>query len=49
MKKEICSDETCDMLLETFEDEMYDMYTKSKFTNFGCKIFNIILQIKGWS
>lgn len=44
LKKENCTDETADMLLQTFEEEMYDMYTQSKFTNFGAKIFNLIMQ-----
>lgn len=44
IKKENCSVETCDLLLQTFEDEMFDMYTQSKFTNFGAKIFNLVLQ-----
>lgn len=44
LKKELCTDETADNLLKTFEDEMYDMYTQSRFTNFGAKIFNLIMQ-----
>ena len=44
LKKELCTDETADNLLKTFEDEMYDMYTQSKFTNFCAKIFNLIMQ-----
>ena len=44
LKKDICTDETSDALLETFENDMYDMYTQSKFTNFGAKIFNLIIQ-----
>lgn len=44
LKRENCTDETCDILLKTFEEEMIDMYTNSRFTEFGAKIFNIILQ-----
>ena len=49
IKRDICSNETADELLKTFEDDMYDMYTHSKFTLFGAKIFNLLVQkqIKG--
>jgi hypothetical protein len=44
LKRDICTNETADLLLETFEDEMFDMYTQSKFTNFGSRIFNLVTQ-----
>ena len=44
LKRDNCTDKTADLLLQTFEDEMYDMYTQSKFTNFGSRIFNMVSQ-----
>lgn len=44
LKRDNCTNETADLLLETFEDEMFDMYTQSKFTNFGSRIFNLVTQ-----
>ena len=44
LKKENCSDETCETLLRAFEEEMIDMYTKSNLTLFGAKLINVLLQ-----
>lgn len=34
----------CDELLDTFEKEFTDMYAMAEFTNFGAKLFNILVQ-----
>lgn len=34
----------CDELLDTFEKEMYHIYTDSEFTDFGSKLLNILVQ-----
>ena len=44
IKKDICTEETCDLLLKTFEKDLIEMYTKSKFTEFGAKLLNLLLQ-----
>lgn len=44
IKKDNCTEETCDLLLKTFEKEMIEMYTKAKFTEFGAKLYNLFLQ-----
>lgn len=44
LKREECSDETCEVLLNAFETEMIKMYTKSNFTEFGAKLYNVFLQ-----
>ena len=44
LKREECSEETCEILLKAFEDEMIEMYTKSQFTEFGAKLYNLLLQ-----
>ena len=42
IKKPECSDEVCDLLLKTFNEELIEMYTKSKFSVFGGKMYNIL-------
>lgn len=44
LKRDECSEETCDVLLNAFEEEMIEMYTKSKFSEFGGKLYNVLLQ-----
>lgn len=44
IKRPTCSDETCDLLLRAFNEEMIEMYTNSKFSNFGAKLYSIIPQ-----
>ena len=41
IKKPETTKETCDILLEAFEEEMIEMYTKSKLSVFGAKLYNI--------
>lgn len=36
--------DVCDTLLETFEDEMYEMYTNADLTIFGAKLYNVAFQ-----
>lgn len=36
--------EVCDQLLETFENEMIEIYTDTELTSFGAKLFNIAYQ-----
>lgn len=36
--------ELCDELLDTFEKEFTDMYAMADFTDFGAKLFNILMQ-----
>lgn len=49
IKKPDCPEETCDLLLDAFEDEFIDMYTKSRLSDFGAKLYNVCLQqcVKG--
>lgn len=42
LKKPECSDEVCDLLLKTFKEELIEMYTQSKFSVFGAKMYNIL-------
>lgn len=44
IKKPECSEETCDLLLNAFEDEFIEMYTKSRLTDFGAKLYTVFLQ-----
>lgn len=44
LKKPDCSDETCDLLLKTFNEELINIYTDSKFSEFGAKLYTIIPQ-----
>ena len=44
IKKPETTKETCDILLEAFEEEMIEMYTKSKLSVFGANLYNIFLQ-----
>lgn len=44
LKRDECSEETCDVLLNAFEEEMIEMYTKSKFSEFGGKLYNVLFQ-----
>lgn len=44
IKKPECSDETCDLLLRSFNEEMIEMYTHSKFSEFGSKLYSIFPQ-----
>ena len=44
IKKPNCSDEICDLLLETFNKEMIEIYTDSKFSEFGAKLYTILPQ-----
>ena len=44
IKKPNCSDETCDLLLQSFNEEMIDVYTKSRFSDFGAKLYTIFPQ-----
>lgn len=44
LKRKECSEEDCEVLLNAFETEMIKMYSKSKFTEFGAKLYNILLQ-----
>ena len=44
IKKPNCSDETCDLLLKTFNEEMINMYTHSRFSEFGSKLNTILPQ-----
>lgn len=36
--------DVCDKLLETFEDEMVEIYTDTDLTSFGAKLYNIAFQ-----
>ena len=49
IKRPNCSDDICDLLLSTFNEELINIYTDSKFSDFGAKLYNIIPQemIKG--
>lgn len=42
IKKPNCTKETCDLLLKTFTVDSYKMYTDSKFSEFGSKLYNIL-------
>ena len=44
LKKPECSDEVCDLLLKTFNEELTTIYTQSKFSEFGAKMYNILAQ-----
>lgn len=44
IKKPDCSDETCDLLLKTFNEELTSIYAQSKFSEFGAKMYNIFEQ-----
>lgn len=44
IKKPDCPDETCDLLLKTFNEEMCEIYANSRFSEFGAKLFQIIPQ-----
>lgn len=44
IKKPECSDETCDLLLKAFNEEMTHMYTHSRFSEFGSKLNTILPQ-----
>ena len=44
LRKDDCSEETCDLLLRTFNEELTDIYTKSRFSDFGAKMYTIIPQ-----
>lgn len=46
IKKPDCSKETCDLLLKTFNEELINIYTDSKFSEFGNKMYNILSQDK---
>ena len=41
IKRPECTEETCDLLLNVFEDEFIDMYTQSKLTHFGAKLYTM--------
>lgn len=44
IKKPDCPDELCDSLLRAFNDEMITMYTQSRFSDFGSKLYNVFPQ-----
>lgn len=44
IKKPNCSDETCDLLLQAFNQEMTDIYSKSRLSEFGAKLYTILPQ-----
>lgn len=44
LKKPDCSDKLCDDLLTAFNEEMIDIYTQSRLSDFGAKLFNIFKQ-----
>lgn len=44
IKKPECTEETCDLLLDAFEDEFIEMYTKSRLSDFGAKLYTILAQ-----
>ena len=44
LKKPGCPDSFCDDLLKTFNTEMNDLYTKSRLSDFGAKMYNIFKQ-----
>jgi hypothetical protein len=44
IKKPNCSDELCDTLLSAFNDELIEMYTKSRFSDFGAKLYTVFPQ-----
>ena len=44
IKKPDCPDELCDSLLRAFNDEMITMYTQSRFSDFGAKLYNVFPQ-----
>lgn len=44
IKKPMCPDETCDLLLKTFNEELIDIYSKSRLSDFGAKLYTIIPQ-----
>jgi hypothetical protein len=44
IKKPDCPDELCDSLLKAFNDEMINMYTQSRFSDFGAKLYNVFPQ-----
>jgi hypothetical protein len=44
IKKPNCTDETCDLLLKTFSEEMTHMYTQSRFSSFGAKLYTVLPQ-----
>jgi hypothetical protein len=46
IKKPNCADETCDLLLRSFNEEMIEIYTDSKFSAFGAKLYNLLPQEK---
>ena len=49
IKKSECTEETCDLLLDAFEDEFIEMYTKSRLSDFGAKLYTVFEQqgVKG--
>ena len=42
IKKDSCSIETCDILLQAFEDELIEMYTKSRLSQFGERMIKMM-------
>lgn len=42
IKKDSCSVETCDILLQAFEDELIEMYTKSRLSQFGERMIKMM-------
>lgn len=44
IKKPDCPDKLCDDLLLAFNDEMIDIYTQSRLSDFGAKMYNIFAQ-----
>ena len=44
IKRPDCPDETCDILLDAFEDELIEMYTQSKLTIFGANLYILLHQ-----
>lgn len=50
IKKPECDEATCDLLLKAFNEESIDIYTKSRLSEFGSKLYTIFPQerIKGF-
>lgn len=46
IKKPNCSDETCDLLLKSFNEELTNIYTDSKFSEFGGKLITMLAHDK---
>ena len=44
IKKPMIPDETCDLLLKAFNEEMIDIYTQSRLSEFGAKLYTILPQ-----